>query len=221
MQDFERPLLRTWVAVYQQDGEAARTYNAALQQEWAALQNEYGNLANNPEWRQYFRSIDLWREKLDAAIQARNLRQAESRIYQIQDEVSSLRLRYGILSPADPLYDFRRRWDNVIQISHDPLLCLYEWEEFELIVAEAEQAWLDFRAAGPAYYPDLFPTDPARTAELNDRAAQLASSLAAYRQLLREGDQTLAQEPSRKIRRLFYEYLAILIDFPRREPVIG
>jgi hypothetical protein len=221
MQDFERPLLLTWIAVQDEDWDAASNYSNALQTEWAALQADYGNLANDAEWRQYFRAIDLWQEKLVAAIQDRELREAESRIYQIQDELSSLRLRYGILSPADPLYDFRRRWDSVVQISYDPMLCRYEWGEFETIVAEAEQSWQHFLAVGPAYYPELFPTDPARRNELNALADQLSQRIADYRRLLREGDQTLAQEPSQEIRQLFYEYLAILTGFPRRERVIG
>lgn len=221
MQDFERPLLRAWVAIELADWDAAQSYNLDLQQEWTTLRSEYGNLANQPEWRQYFQAIDLWRNKLSTAIQARDLRQAESRIYQIQDELSSLRLRYGILSPADPLYDFRRRWDSVVQINHDPMLCRYEWNEFEQIVAEAEQSWLDFRDTGPAYYPELFPTDPAHREDVNKLADQLTRRLADYRKLLREGDQVLAQAPSQEIRQLFYDYLSLLSGFPRSQPVIG
>ena len=220
--DFEAPLLLTWVALQQRDEAAALQYNGELQQQWALLDSEYGHLANQREWRRHFQSIDLWLDKLDAAIDAKAWRQATVRVLQIQDELRSLRIRYGMESPADRLYDVHRRWESVTQISYDPMLCLYEWNEYEQIVAQAGQAWRDWLASGPAYYPELFPgTRHQQEALVRERADSLTLMIAEFESLLREGDQALTQAPSSEIQQLFYRYLTALTGFPTREKVLG
>jgi len=127
MENLERDLLLTWIALEREDASQVETYNSATQQDWLLLSRQYGNAPMKPALRQSAARVNLWMLNLRNAVRYDQPKRAMMAINLMQNELRTLRPQMGIHHPADRLYDFYYQWQDVVAASNDPMMCLLEW----------------------------------------------------------------------------------------------
>jgi hypothetical protein len=218
METLERDMLLTWIALEREDVERAAMYNATTQQDWQLVNHQYGSAPMRPTVRQSAGRVNLWMLNLDNAIKGGQTKRAMTAINLMQNELRALRPKLGLNHPADRLYDFYYQWQDVVAASNDPMMCLLEWNEYEERFEGAVKSWEAYTSARSRFSDTLFPGYGQNAAGSEAAAVAMTQSLKSFANTLERADHTLAAEPSRMIDRLFFDYLAVVTDYPLQKP---
>lgn len=213
----ERQVLITWIALERGDMPTAADYTESVHDNWHRLRKTYGQLSLNQEEQRFVGLLDLWTGKLLTAVNYEQRDNALLAISLIQEELRRTRPRYGLQHPADNLYAFYHQWESIIEASSDPMMCLYEWTEYEELVDLAIKQWEDYQANQPRFMDTLFPGYGQNSQRVEEAGLDINKSLIAFKALMAKADHTEAVAPSLAIRALFFNYLALISDYPATE----
>lgn len=213
--NLERELLITWVALERNDLRVAQEYNRATQQSWAASHEQYKDVPLTKEQQRSITSIHKWMDNLDFSIRYGQVERAITSIQLIQHEIRSARPRSGQPHPADLLYSFYLDWQEVSEVSHDQMMCLLEWNEFEGLYELADKQWRSYqRSQGLLAADQVFPGLGTNSLQAEQGAVALSQSLDEFAEVLRQGNHTLTQGPCETVNRRFFDYLAVILEYP-------
>lgn len=213
----ERQLIITWVALERGDELISREYNNKAQDKWIGLRADL-TARDLPKRIQHSVSLmNFWMLGLNNAINNELPQRACMNITLMQQELRTVRQQSGSPHPADALYDFYYSWKDVTEASNDPMLCLLEWGEYEDLVRQASKQWQTFNAGKPLYFDGVFPGYGTQSVAAENVGLLISQKLAEFEDLLRRADHTIAAAPSRELETLFFDYLAIITDYPKAE----
>lgn len=216
MEQLERNLLLTWIALEREDDARATEYNKATQQNWALIRQQYGSTPMSPSLRQSAGRVNIWMVNLRNAINYGQPERAVVAINLMQNELRALRPQLGVNHPADQLYDFYYQWQDVVAASNDQMLCLLEWTAYEERYELALKSWEAYAAARPHFSDTLFPGYGQNAADSEAAGLAMTRHLEQFGIILEQADHTLAAAPSREIEDLFFDYLAVVTAYPGR-----
>ncbi|WP_116108642.1 hypothetical protein [Lewinella sp. IMCC34191] len=215
LEPLERELIGVWVATERQDSSSLAAFNGGAQLIWQRNYRKYAGMTLSQEEKVALRLTEVWMNGLDAAVRQGNFRQIDLQLAQLHTTLRELREPYADRHPADLLYEFDDRWNWVEEISHDQMMCLVEWSEFEDAFRFALTSWEGFRSQASRRGGVLFP-GIGRAAPAAERTAlAVDEELEHFRELLTRGDHTLTTASSEAVRLRFLEYVAVLIDYPK------
>lgn len=214
MENLERDLLLTWIALEREDGPQIAAFNSATQKDWVLLSQQYRYATMKAPVRQSAGRVNLWMLNLRNAVHNNQPKRAMMAISLMQNELRTLRPQLGISHPADRLYDFYYQWQDVVAASNDPMMCLLDWNEYEERFELAEKSWKEYVAARPRFSDIIFPGYGRNANDAEAAAVAMTGSLDRFALILEQADHTLAAEPSRMIDDLFFDYLAVVTDYP-------
>ncbi|SER03522.1 hypothetical protein [Neolewinella agarilytica] len=214
MENLERDLMLTWIALEREDEPQIAAFNDATQKDWQLMSQQYRQLRMSPAVRQSAGRINLWMVNLKNAVRHNQPKRAMMAVSLMQNELRTLRPQMGINHPADRLYDFYYQWQDVVAASNDPMMCLLDWNEYEERYELAAKSWTEYVAARPRFSDTLFPGYGRNAIDAEEAAVAMTGSLRQFGLILEQADHTLAAEPSRMIDDLFFDYLAVVTDYP-------
>lgn len=214
MDSLERDLLLTWIALEREDTTQIAEYSAIAQQNWLLLQRHYGSARVRPAFLQSAMRVNMWMLKLRHAVDYKQPEQASVAIHLMQNELRILHPQLGTTHPTDHLYDFYYQWQDVVAASNDPMVELLEWKEFEECFELATQSWTAYVAKRPYFSNTLFPGYGQNASNSEVASLAMTRSLEHFATLLEEADHTLVADLSRKIDKLFFDYLAVVTAYP-------
>lgn len=214
----ERQVLITWIALERGDEATALHYAENVQRNWRRLRKSYGQFQLNQEEQRFVGLLDLWTNNLLFSVQYEQRKNALLAISLIQDELQRTRPRYGLNHPADGLYAFFHSWEDIVEASNDPMMCLYEWVEYEEIVDLAIKQWRDYQANHPRFMDTLFPGYGKNSLAVEEAGLAINNQLKEFKAIMVGADHTKAAKPSQDIRNLIIDYLAVIADYPEASP---
>ncbi|NJC25585.1 hypothetical protein [Neolewinella antarctica] len=215
METFERDLLLTWVALERDDPKLAEYYGQRTGEDWRLLGGHYGAVPMHLEIKESVAFAGFWVNSLQTSISKKDRPGATIAVQLIQNQLRTLRPRFGYDQPTDHLYEFYYYWHNVTEASNDDMLCLLEWSEYEWFIDMAEQSWEEYLRSRPRYAETLFPGYGTQAALTEAESLELTRSLADFKKDLDASDHLLAGPASRVINDLFFDYLATITDYPQ------
>jgi len=214
MENLERDLLLTWIALEREDEPQIAAFNEATQKDWQLLSQQYRYATMRAPVRQSAGRVNLWMLNLRNAVHNNQPKRAMMAISLMQNELRTLRPQLGINHPADRLYDFYYQWQDVVAASNDPMMCLLDWNEYEERFELAAKSWNEYLAARPRFSDILFPGYGLNAHDAEAASLAMTGSLNSFALILEKADHTLAAEPSRMIDDLFFDYLAVVTAYP-------
>lgn len=214
MAPLERDLLITWVALERGDSAIAHTYNTTAQEKWRKLRQKFRlGLLTEAEKRSVG-MVNLWMNNLDLAFSYDQPQKGLLTIQHLQNQLKTLRPRYGIVHPADQLYEFNYSLGRIRETYQDQMLCLLEWKEFVEIYEQAHKQWRDYQRTRPAHADLVFPGLGNRSTTAEYGALALTEALDEFGEELDNADPTLLLIPGDKVRSAFLDYMAVVIAYP-------
>ncbi|MEL7159888.1 MAG: hypothetical protein AAFN92_03960, partial [Bacteroidota bacterium] len=135
----------------------------------------------------------------------------------LRDELRVIRPRYVAHHPADALYSFHNEWTQVVETTHDPMMCLLEWKEFAALVDRALNQWDRYVGNHPQHADYLFPGSGNNSLAVENQRVALQRALDDFYLQLRQADHTLLAEPSLRITKLYFDYLTVITNYPTGE----
>lgn len=219
--NLERELLITWVALERNDFAVAKSFNQSTQQSWAASREQYKDVPLTASQQRSVTLIHKWMDNLDFCVRYGQRDNALISIQLIQHEIRTVRPRSGQPHPADLLYSFYLDWQEVREVSHDQMMCLLDWNEFEGLYELADKEWHTYQNAQGQHSDGLtFPGLGSNSLQAEQGAVALSKSLDEFAESLREGNHTLTRAPGDKVHRLFIDYLAVILEYPGIEKAL-
>ncbi len=214
----ERKLLIGWVATERGDREVTERFNREAQADWQRLVKKYRKTILTRNEAHSVGRLDRWMSALDDQT-GRGARQSARMYYDlILNEIRTLRPRYDLHHPADRLYDFYYDWERVVEVSNDQMMCLLEWGEFRELCNGATGSWTSYRQTSPGHHYDLFPGLGNNSTRSEAAGRELTLALDEFDRLLQLADHTRTVAPAERIRHQFFDYLAVILDYPG-EPI--
>lgn len=210
----ERDLLIVWVALEKEDRPVMREYTAAATLSWRKLRSELAETGLGTEEKVALKLMDLWLLGLRNAVDNDQIREVRSQLRHLHNQLRGLRPDYGVDHPVDLLYGFDAQWKWVEEISHDQMVQLLEWNEYEDAFDRADENWVKFKNQSPAYAQRTLPglTGNSGMSELS--GTRLTAALADFEQLLREANHEGMGRESERVRARFIDYLAVAVGYP-------
>lgn len=210
----EHDLIITWLALEKGDTAITQTYNDRSQKEWLRLRAKFNaNLLTGAEKQSVFR-VSLWLNNLNSAIEYGQRGKALQSITLLQNELKVLRPRFGIIHPADQLYEFNASWGRVQETCNDQMMCLLEWKEFEELYEQSLDYWKGYQRSHPNYSDAIFPGHGNNSAAAEAAAVALDQALNDFGKLLPASDHTITAGPAADIKAMFLDYLAVIVAYP-------
>ncbi|TXF84373.1 hypothetical protein FUA23_21175 [Neolewinella aurantiaca] len=216
----ERNLLLTWIALERNDEDRVAAYNEDAQKAWTAIRGQYRDAHLSKPLLQSAGRVDLWMLNLRNAVEYKQPGRALMAVNLMQNELTVLRPQLGLNHPADQLYEFYHQWQDIVEASNDPMLCLLEWNEFEHEFAAANATWRTYLKSRPRFMDNTFPGLGKSASQSESSAVALTQGLDAFASLLKEGNHTLVAAPSRAINEMFFDYLAVITDYQSAQKAI-
>ena len=210
----EHQLLLVWVAADQADSSAVRAYTATAVRSWDRLRSMSGELTSGSDETEALRLMDLWMLGLRNAVANAQANAVRTHLRHLHNQLSGLRPEYGIEDPLDLLYGFDARWEEVEAISHDQLLDLLEWQEYEDAFHRARENWIDFQRYPPGYTERSLPGLTANSGASESAGLELTRALDDFERLLTLADHTEMARASEAVRARFLDYLTVAVDYP-------
>jgi hypothetical protein len=213
----ERDLLITWIALERGDSTIAENYHQTAQEKWSKLRQKFRlGLLTEAEKRSVA-MVTLWTHNLDHAFTQNQPDYALVNILHLQNQLKTLRPRYGIIHPADQLYEFNYSWDQIRETCEDQMMCLLEWNEFEAIYEKADSQWRSFQKTRPTHNDQVFPGLGSNSTSAEQSALALTQALDDFGQLLENANHTILTEPAKVVKSAFLDYLAVIVVYPSAE----
>ena len=220
LEPLERELLGVWVAAERADTAVLVDFHAGAQRQWQRTRQRFAGITLSPAERTALRATDLWMAGLDGAVRGQNLPRIRHQLRQLHATVRELRGPVATDHPADLLYTFHEEWGWVSEISHDQMMCLVEWSEFEDAYRAARSTWRRFEGVSPGYHRELFPGYATAAVEAEVSHTALLRELEEFERRLATGNHTLTTQLTEEVERLFFDHLALLIGYPIGEPAL-
>lgn len=217
MAPLEHDLLITWVALERGDSAIAHTYNEAAQVKWGKLRQKFRlGLLTEAEKRSVG-MVNLWMNNLDLAFNYDQPEKGLVTILHLQNQLKTLRPRYGIVHPADQLYEFNYSLGRIRETYQDQMLCLLEWKEFVGIYEQADKQWRDYQRTRPAHADLVFPGLGSNSTTAEYGALALTQALDKFGEQLDNADPTVLPAPGEVVRSAFLDYMAVVVAYPGAE----
>lgn len=213
----EHDLLITWIALERGDSAIARRHQLAASVKWERLLQKYRTGLLTEAEKRSVGMVNLWINNLDVALTHDQSQTALVTILHLQNQLKTLRPRYGITHPADLLYEFNYDWGRVRETYQDQMMCLLEWKEFVGIYEQASVHWQNFQRAQPAHADLVFPGLGTNSTTTEYSALALTQALNNFGQYLEQADHTIMAGPGEEVRSAFLEYVAVVVAYPGRE----
>ncbi len=210
----EHDLLITWIALEKGDSSIVDMYEESAQVKWRRLRQKFRTALLTEEEKQTVGMVNLWMDNLDRAVINDQPEKALVTVLHLQNQLKTLRPRFGIIHPADQLYSFNYSWDRIRETSHDQMMCLLEWKEFVEIYQQAKQQWQDYQKTHPNHSDLVFPGHGNNSAAAESGTLALTRALEDFGQLLEKADHTIMAAPSERVKTTFIDYLAIITNYP-------
>ncbi|WP_104418208.1 hypothetical protein [Neolewinella xylanilytica] len=217
LEPLERDLLGVWVAAERQDTTSLSIFNDRAQLIWRRNGRKFAGMTLSREEQVAIRLTEVWMKGLDEAVEFRNFRQVDHQLAQLHATLRELRAPLVEAHPADQLYAFDDRWGWVEEISHDQLMCLVEWSEYEEAFQAAKTTWRHFRTLAPGHAENLFPGLAATAPEAEITAIAVDAELVLFEDILSLGNHTLTTETCGTVRQRFLDHVAVLIGYPEAD----
>ncbi|MFK8164015.1 MAG: hypothetical protein AB8H12_16340 [Lewinella sp.] len=213
----ERDLLIVWIALERGDEANARNYHQAAQVKWGKLRQKFRMAPLTEAEKRSVAMVNLWTNNLELSFRHDQPKNALVNILHLQHQLKTLRPRYGIVHPADQLYEFNYLWDQIRETCEDQMMCLLEWKEFEGIYERAEDQWRAYQKTRPLHNDLVFPglTNNSASAEYN--ALALTQALEAFGQQLGSANHTILTEPAGVVKAAFLDYVAVIVAYPAED----
>lgn len=142
MARFDRAFLPVVVYTYEGDMPRAKAQLINLEFQWQRFYQQYGmELEENEDWEETFRRVNDWLGDVYRTIDFNDRELALIQLGHIRYEWMELRKRNDIPYVLDQWYAFDEALSVAVETASDPQLCLLEWYEFELLVADVRTAW--------------------------------------------------------------------------------
>jgi len=168
----------------------------------------------SPSEKQSLTKINLWMNNLKFALAYRQPRKVETALALMRNELMAIRPQYLEHHAADELYLFHEYWAEVVATTHDPMMCLLEWKEYEELVEQAVNQWAVYERSRPHFEDGLFPGYVNNGNLVEERKIALERALAAFQADLSQANHCLMADPSRQIETLYFEYLMAATNYP-------
>ncbi|WP_020570878.1 hypothetical protein [Neolewinella persica] len=215
----ERDLLITWIALERGDSTIASSYHQSAQAKWGKLRQKFRLALLTEAEKRSVSLVNLWTNNLNIAFTNNQPQNALVNIQHLQNQLKTLRPRYGIVHPADHLYEFIYSWDQVGETCADQMMCLLEWKEFEALYEQADSQWRSFQKTRPLHHDLVFPGIGNNSTSAEHSALALTQALENFGQLLDEADHTILLAPSEAVKSAFLDYVAVIVAYPGAEPL--
>ncbi len=210
----ERQLLVVWVAAEKGDYPVMREYTVTATRSWERLRSEPGELLMGPDETEALRLMDLWMLGLRNAVANEQAYGVRTHLRHLHNQLRGLRPEYGIDDPLDLLYGFDARWEEVEETSHDQLMGLLEWQEYEGSFYRAQETWTGFQRYAPGYTERTLPGLTANGAAAEYAGLELTRVLNDFEQLLSLADLAEMAPASEQVRTRFLAYLTVVVGYP-------
>ena len=210
----ERELLGVWIAAERDDITVLNAYNAEAQDRWQGNRERFADSSLSPAERGALRLTDRWMRELDVAVTTGDLPRVRYQLRELRAAVRELRGPVVADHPADLLYAFDEQWGWVSDISHDQMMCLVEWSEYEDAYREARSTWRRFGGLPLVSHRDLFPGYGDNAGAVEFSRTELDREFAEFERLLERGNHSLTTRTTEEIERRFFDHLALLIGYP-------
>ncbi len=214
LEPLERELLVVWIAAERNDLTVLQSENARAQQSWQKAQKKYAAMPLSPAETDALQVTDRWMSRVDASVKEGKPEQVKEELMRLHHKLRELRAPFYDGHPADYVYVFHEQWMWVEQISHDQMMCLVEWSEYEDAYRFAKGSWSQFRSTAMQQPNVLFPGLHANAAEAEFTGVEVDRELDRFEILLSTGNHTLTTTTTEEVRRRFFDHLAILVGYP-------
>ena len=144
MAPFDRAMIPLWGHLQEQNMPKAKraVLNVAFQ--WQRMENHLKNAyPERVEWAATFERVEHWLDDVYAAVDYNCAALALNQLGHVKYELAVLRSQYGIEYYFDDLYELEEQIAWVAEVADDAMLCLFEWQEFEALVDQLNQSWVE------------------------------------------------------------------------------
>jgi hypothetical protein len=213
----EHDLLITWIALERGDSVTAGSYHETAQVKWGKLRQKFRLALLTDAEKRSVGMVNLWINNLDLAFTQNQPKNALVNILHLQNQLKTLRPRYGIVHPADQLYEFNYSWNQIRETCEDQMMCLLEWKEFEAIYEQADGQWKSYQRTRPLHNDLVFPGLGNNSTSAEHSALALTQALDGFGQELEKANHTILTAPAQAVKSAFLDYMAVIVGYPGAE----
>ncbi|NJL74387.1 MAG: hypothetical protein HC892_04395 [Saprospiraceae bacterium] len=150
MQRFDESFIPVWVAARSGNPNSIELTIDKLREEWESLKNEYElEIEPTTDWLDTYECLDDLMNQTTLALEQKNMLSALEHLDGIRFELINLRSRYGIDYELDSVWEFEMAYSLVKSLLQDQAYFRMEWQEFDCVVEDMNQAWETLLESNP------------------------------------------------------------------------